>query len=61
MFFRSDFRQQRKKMILEHFLSGPNETKFESRKISEIIVNSVKVAFYGYSKWQNSSVFQDST
>ena len=46
-------------MILENFLNGPNGAKFENRKIAEILANSVKLAFYGHSKWQNSSVFQD--
>ena len=30
--FKSVFRQQREKMILKHFLNGPNLTKFNNRE-----------------------------
>ena len=42
---RSDFLSRTQKMALEHFLKGPNETKFEHRKNVKILVINAKVAF----------------
>ena len=56
--FRSDFRQEQKK-VPEYFYSGPNRTKFEKRTNADILVNSVKSGLFGRSKRQNSALFQD--
>ena len=45
-------------MTLEHFKNVPNRTKFENRKTAEILVNSVKVAFWAF-KTAKLSHFQD--
>ena len=37
----------------------PKLTSFENREIAEILVKSVKIGLFGYSKRQNSTVFQD--
>ena len=47
------------KMTLELYLNGQNRKKFENWENAEILVITVKVAFFGHSKRQNSAVFQD--
>ena len=57
--FQVKFSSRTQKLTLEYFLNGPNRTKSENRKMAEILVNSVKVTFFGRSKRKNSAVFQD--
>ena len=53
------FSSKTRKMILEHFLNGPNRTNFEYRKHAEITGKSVKNGRFGPSKRQNSGIYQD--
>ena len=48
--FKSDFRQERKKMTLELYLKGENKKKLEQWKNAEILVNSVQSGLFGHSK-----------
>ena len=45
--FRSDFRQKAKNDPRTLF-EGPKSEQFENRKNAEVLVNSSKVAFFGY-------------
>ena len=44
--FRSNFRHEYKKKILEHLLSFPCPTKFDKRRNAETLVNSVEFLFW---------------
>ena len=43
------------KMAIVYLCSGPNRTKFEHGKIAAILVNSVKMAFWGHSKQRKAA------
>ena len=51
---------QERKITLEHFLNGRNQTKIKNMKNAKILVKSVKNSLFGRSKRQNSVVFQGS-
>ena len=47
------------KMTLEHFLNGPNQTKFENRENAKISGNSVKNGHFRPSKCRKLVILQD--
>ena len=57
--FRSDFRKERKKMILKHFLKHQNRSKSKIRKITVKSRNEVKSAVFGHVLCHISAIFED--